>query len=238
MGEELGHHMRIVDIGGGFPGIPSATITFDQIAKVVNGALDVYFPPEMNHVQIIGEPGRYYSAASFTLCCKVIAKTRVAAERIKADAAAEKDGYMYYINDGVYGSFNGILYDHLHPNGMPLFETDADEKLSSIWGPTCDGLDVVLPDCRLPEMQEGDWMVFPNMGAYSLAAGCEFNGFPRALVYYWGSHLTWGLMVRNEAEDMMESFHMMEENYSDGGYDSSRASTPVSISDDYYDSIP
>jgi len=143
---------------------------------------------------------------------------------------------MYYINDGVYGSFNGILYDHLHPSGMPLFETEATEKLSAIWGPTCDGLDVVLPECRLPEMQEGDWMIFPKMGAYSLAAGSEFNGFPRAVVHYWGSILTWGLMHQKESSVPEEKANgpTEETKMSDDSDENSRASSPVSTSSEDY----
>ena len=29
-------------------------------------------------------------------------------------------GFMYYVNDGVYGSFNCILFDHVHPKPESL----------------------------------------------------------------------------------------------------------------------
>lgn len=55
---------------------------------------------------------------------------------------------------------------------------------SSIWGPTCDGLDRIIEDTQLPELNDGDWIYFRDMGSYTLAAGSTFNGIPRPRVYY------------------------------------------------------
>lgn len=55
---------------------------------------------------------------------------------------------------------------------------------SSIWGPTCDGLDRIIEETQLPELMEGDWIYFADMGSYTLAAGSTFNGIPRPRVYY------------------------------------------------------
>lgn len=64
-------------------------------------------------------------------------------------------------------------------------EAEEATAWSALWGPTCDGLDLVVPKCRLPQLHDGDWLTFDNMGAYTLAAGCEFNGFPRPQVNYF-----------------------------------------------------
>ncbi|KAL7200157.1 hypothetical protein ACSBR2_022290 [Camellia fascicularis] len=48
---------------------------------------------------------------------------------------------------------------------------------STIFGPTCDGMDVVMIECKLPELQLNDLIVFYNMGAYSASTGATFNGF-------------------------------------------------------------
>lgn len=61
----------------------------------------------------------------------------------------------------------------------------------SIWGPTCDGLDRIVEQCYLPEMQVGDWMVFENMGAYTIAVASTFNGFQRPDVYNVMSRPAW-----------------------------------------------
>uniref|UniRef100_A0A915L2P4 ornithine decarboxylase n=1 Tax=Romanomermis culicivorax TaxID=13658 RepID=A0A915L2P4_ROMCU len=162
-------------------------LAFETIADVINRALDEHFPADSS-VKVIAEPGRFYAAACFTLCCTVVAKTKVSADRItKQDIDRDQTGFMYYINDGVYGSFNCILYDHVTPIAMPLIITGKEEERlyeTAVWGPTCDSLDLVQPRIQFPEMFEGDWMVFENMGAYTCAAGSEFNGFPRPTFCY------------------------------------------------------
>lgn len=72
---------------------------------------------------------------------------------------------------------------------------------SSIWGPTCDGLDCIMEECRLPELKIGDWVYFPDMGAYTMAAGSTFNGMPRPECFYYCHVSIWwvvGGMVFNK----------------------------------------
>lgn len=61
----------------------------------------------------------------------------------------------------------------------------------SIWGPTCDGLDRIVEQCSLPDMQVGDWLLFENMGAYTVAASSTFNGFQKPDIYYIMSRAAW-----------------------------------------------
>lgn len=99
---------------------------------------------------------------------------------------------MYYINDGVYGSFNCILYDHQVIVPQPLDEyPGAIYRNSSIWGPTCDSLDQVVENIMLPEMKIGDWFVFEDMGAYTLPVASPFNGFPIPEVHLTMDEKTW-----------------------------------------------
>lgn len=65
------------------------------------------------------------------------------------------------------------------------------EFRTSIWGPTCDGLDQILKEVRLPELCVGDYLNFPNMGAYTVAAGTTFNGMPRPEMFYHCSENVW-----------------------------------------------
>jgi len=99
---------------------------------------------------------------------------------------------MIFINDGVYGSFNCKFYDHVHPMGFPLLPAlDEGQKkwATTIWGPTCDGLDQVEELTFMREVDVGEWLCYPNMGAYTSAAGSEFNGFPRPKSFYFiGQH--------------------------------------------------
>ncbi|CAL1545005.1 unnamed protein product [Lymnaea stagnalis] len=193
---KLGFNMTMLDIGGGFPGQKSAPISFTEIVSILNDALDTYFPAEMG-IRIIAEPGRYFVASAYTLAVNIIAKRTVARDISDADGCNQQGvtkndepSHMYYVNDGVYGSFNCIMYDHAHAEAH-VFSDSPLRFTSSVWGPTCDGLDCIIQECRLPEMEVGQWMYFPDMGAYTIAAGSTFNGMPRPTIHYICSQEIW-----------------------------------------------
>uniref|UniRef100_A0A0K0EJD3 ornithine decarboxylase n=1 Tax=Strongyloides stercoralis TaxID=6248 RepID=A0A0K0EJD3_STRER len=196
-GEKVGQKMFLLDIGGGFPGHDRAKTSFSTIASVIAPELDSLFP-ESCGVKIIAEPGRYFAASPSSVTANVIAKSKVSASRITKNSDDNgKDGYMYYINDGVYGSFNCILFDHEHCYGHPLFEHEGEPTFpTTIWGPTCDSLDQVEDLTYLRELQEGDWIHYPAMGAYTTAAASTFNGFCKPKTYYVISESSWELLCK------------------------------------------
>ena len=89
----------------------------------------------------------------------------------------------YWITDGLYGSMNCLLYDHAVLGCRPLARGAKSGAAppallpSTVFGPTCDGLDTVLRDYPLPRLDNGDWLVFPKMGAYTRTGASAFNGF-------------------------------------------------------------
>lgn len=188
-GDRLGFHMTLLDIGGGFPGVDSARISFRDIANVVNSAVAMIFAGHAD-LRVIAEPGRYYVASACTLVVNVTSKRLVQPVAGSAGAgAAGSSGpsFMYYLNDGLYGSLNCVIYDHQNPLPKPLRAAprDADALFEcSLWGPTCDSMDCITRKCVLPELEVGDWLYFDNAGAYTLAAGSTFNGFDRPTHIY------------------------------------------------------
>ncbi|KAM7327056.1 hypothetical protein ACRRTK_013423 [Alexandromys fortis] len=165
MGTDVGFSMYLLDIGGGFPGSEGT----EGITSVINPALDKCFPPD-----------------SWTAW----------KERTSSDDEDESNEQtsMHYVNDGVHGSFNCILYDHTHVKALLPKRPKPDEKYysSSVWGPTHDGLDWI-ECCNLPDMHVGGWLLWENMGAYTVAAASTFSGFQRPSVYYVMSRLIWQL---------------------------------------------
>jgi ornithine decarboxylase len=118
---------------------------------------------------------------------------------------------MYYINDGVYASFNCLFYDHSecfpilvndHQHSMAAQSNGGKLYKSSIWGPTCDGLDVVVKECYLPEINTEEFMIFKNMGAYTLSGAVAFNGIPLAKPIYVAS-TSWDT-IKNAFVDPIE----------------------------------
>ncbi|KAG6004388.1 Ornithine decarboxylase [Claviceps maximensis] len=179
-GAERGYIMRTLDVGGGFCGD-----TFEQMAGVLGDAIDEFFPAG-NNVDIIAEPGRYYVSTAFTIACNVIARRTV------EDPTLDGKGYMVYVNDGVYGNFSSIMFDHQQPvakilrtDGRTLYNTAAARPCStgdgveySIWGPTCDGIDRISDSIRFDSILDvGDWLYFEDMGAYTKCSATQFNGF-------------------------------------------------------------
>ncbi len=67
---------------------------------------------------------------------------------------------------------------------------------TTLWGPTCDSMDKISDAALLPELAVGDWLVFENAGAYTIAGSCKFNGFPLSTKVY--RHLDGRLEVQGE----------------------------------------
>jgi len=114
-GHSLGFNMTLLDVGGGFPGTEKeemTSINLEGFAPILNKALDTYFPPESN-IKVIAEPGRYFAAPVFTLVTNIIS-LRVTAGSGGGDGD-DKTSIMYYMNEGVYGSFNCTVFDPLAP---------------------------------------------------------------------------------------------------------------------------
>lgn len=184
-GIKLGFNMNLLDIGGGFPGNTGTEDYFSEIATAVNRALEEHFPDD-GAIRIIAEPGRYYVASAYTLATNVIAS------RDMIDSETGDMKYMYYVNDGVYGSFNCVLYDHYVPEPSFLVNNESSEKFtSSIWGPTCDGLDCIHSSIKIPKLNVADWIVWKNMGAYTMSAAVQFNGLPFGKPLYFVSKQFW-----------------------------------------------
>uniref|UniRef100_A0A8C8RSP4 Antizyme inhibitor 2 n=1 Tax=Pelusios castaneus TaxID=367368 RepID=A0A8C8RSP4_9SAUR len=194
MGAELGYRMHLLDIGGGFPGTDNSKVQFEEIATMINSALDLYFP-EGCGVEIIAEPGRYYVASAFTLAVNVIDKQEVPLDQPGSDGEESgcKKSILYYLNDGIYGSFSFKFFDNICPTPILHKKPCPDQPLfsSSLWGPSCDGQDHIADSLELPELQVGDWLTFENMGAYTIAASSTFNGYQQPQINYAMSRMAW-----------------------------------------------
>ncbi|TFK24813.1 ornithine decarboxylase [Coprinopsis marcescibilis] len=204
MGKELGFEFNLLDVGGGFE-----DALFEKAAGYLREAIDDYFP-ERQHIKIIAEPGRFYVSKAFRLAAHIIARRAPldgSAPPLPEDA--DQPRVMYYINDGVYGAFNCILFDHkvVHPYVLSMggsFHVAASEAkhVSSVWGPTCDSIDCVSPKTVLPAgLQVGDWLGFDDMGAYTVCAASQFNGFEVSNVIY-----TAGGMGASEVRNALKAF--------------------------------
>ena len=166
LSKDYGFNISLIDIGGGFPGVDK-NIKFADICENINEAIADFFAYETanNTIKFIAEPGRYFTEATHTLVINVIAKKK------------EDNVIKYYLNDGVYGSFNCINYDHQTPELIPLLPCDAKQYNTTFFGPTCDSLDCIYKEIQYQELNIGDWLYVRNFGSYTIAPSTSFNGF-------------------------------------------------------------
>jgi ornithine decarboxylase len=163
-----GFELKLLDIGGGFPAHYDDTIpAFKTLAQKINREIDRLFPQE---IEILAEPGRFLVASAATAISQIIGK------------AVREGKLCYYVNDGVYQTFSGVIFDHCQ---YPLKSfKKGPAQLCSVFGPTCDALDTISLAEQLPDLELGDYVYAPNIGAYSAASSTFFNGFPPAKVIH------------------------------------------------------
>ena len=163
-----GHEIKILDIGGGFPAAYDKHVRpFRELTRVINAEIDRLFAPD---IQILAEPGRFLVATAATSIARVIGK-------------AVRDGKTcYYIDDSVYHTFSGIIFDHCQYH-LKSFKKGKTE-ISAVFGQTCDGLDTISQSENLPDLEIEDLVYSENIGAYSNASATWFNGFPPAKVVH------------------------------------------------------
>jgi ornithine decarboxylase len=163
---QRGHAPGILDIGGGFPvDYLQRCMPIEEFCAPVRSALS-QLP---GAVRVIAEPGRYLSAPTAICVASVMGR------------ALRGGRWWYYLDDGLYGSYSGQVYDHA---SYPLEAlVPAGETYPSVLaGPTCDSIDVIRENLDLPKLDIGDLVVGRAMGAYTWASASEFNFFPRATV--------------------------------------------------------
>jgi S-adenosylmethionine decarboxylase proenzyme len=137
-------------------------------------------------VKFSARPSKYLVMSSHTLAVNVIARRTVTKDSTATDRT-ENDEFLYYVNDGLYGSFNCLVYEKHSVAPQPLRQELENEKRCrcTIFGPTCDGIDVVSDHEYLPKLEVGDWLYFENMGAFTVSSSTSFNGFDLPKFHYF-----------------------------------------------------
>jgi len=172
------HNGWTLDIGGGF-----TSSRFLDMANAIDQELQLQ-SQALKDVRVIAEPGRFFAKSCQDLFGCIIAK------KISGDGTCR-----YVIDESLYGQFSCIPFDGQQPafirvpridevvlpgDGRVMFETRRTKRPGILFGRTCDSLDVI---CRgqMEELEVGDWLWFPCMGAYTSSTASEFNGFPKPM---------------------------------------------------------
>ena len=163
-----GREIKILDIGGGFPVRYDAHVKpFSLLARKINAEIDRLFARE---IEILAEPGRFLVATAAKSVARVIGRTF-------------RDGRTcYYIDDSVYHTFSGIVFDHCQYH-VKAFR-NGETEISTVFGQTCDGMDTIVQAEALPKLEIDDLVYSEDIGAYSNASSTWFNGFAPARIVH------------------------------------------------------
>lgn len=155
-----------IDIGGGF-----TRETFEASAVAIREGAAAC----RANRRFVAEPGRLFAQTSHDLFVRVIGKK-------PAVGGAARCGFRYTLDESLYGQFSCIPYDHAQPRWIRVRSEEEPErarKPAVLYGRTCDSVDFIAAAAEAEELEEGDWLWFPHMGAYTTVTSTEFNGFPK-----------------------------------------------------------
>ena len=163
----------------------------------------------------MSEPGRYYTSESTILVSSITARrtsnkdysldedeeneedlnAQVKKQENEKDSMQNAD-VLYYINDGIYGTFNAMIFDqklfllnYMRKDRNKENEGNIEQEYQSvIFGPTCDSIDFITNSIKLPLLNIGDYLWFSHVGSYTNSCASTFNGFKTKKYFFiWKS---------------------------------------------------
>lgn len=179
--EEMGKPMTVLNLGGGFPGGLRRMEKFYQVCDSVRRATDLYFPASSG-VQIIAEPGQFYTTSAYGLAVRVMGKR---SRQTLVDGVPHPHQDVF-LNESKDNCISRYLYRHLDMQFWPLEEPleRPRDVLTTLWGGTCNPLDCIEEDKKFFDVRVDEWLLMDNAGAYTLIFTCGFNGMGFPAVYY------------------------------------------------------
>ncbi len=158
--------LKRLNVGGGFASQRNGTVpNLERIFRTIDATVARAFGD--HRPALLCEPGRAMVADAMTLCCRIKA--------IRDDGAV-------FLNDGIYGGLSEMpvmgMTDRLEVVAPDGRQRSGPPRDRIVFGPTCDSLDRLPEEVRLPaDAREGDFVLFEGLGAYSTATRTFFNGY-------------------------------------------------------------
>jgi len=156
--------LECIDLGGGFK-VPykdgDAETDIPLLAKKVKEAFDNHPNPNGKPLQVWFEPGKFLVSASGYL----ITEVNVIKETANTVFAGVNSGFNHLIRPMFYDAYHQI---------ENISNLTGNKKHYTITGNICE-TDTFAWDRELPEIKEGDRLVFRNAGAYGFEMSSNFN---------------------------------------------------------------
>ena len=164
-----GFDLRILDIGGGFP-IPEPHLLELDLTEMLT-EINTYLLENFAEIEIWSEPGRFICGTAVNLLTRVIGINE------------RENQVWYFLDDGLYGTFSGVLFDHWT---FQIQSFREGEKIRATFaGPSCDSLDVLYRDYLTIPLALDELLIVPDCGAYTSASSTVFNGFAKTPRVIW-----------------------------------------------------
>lgn len=163
--------VEAIDVGGGFPADLDPANPPPPLAQYVAAVTDTLRAAGMDGIELLCEPGRGMVAGGGQLVVRV----------------EGRKGDLLYLNDGTYGGIfeGGSSCDLPYPTRMVRAKgakSIAALEAFRFAGPTCDSVDMMKGPFMLPaDINEGDYIVLDQLGAYGEVSRTPFNGFDQVI---------------------------------------------------------
>lgn len=164
---DAGVRIARLNVGGGFPSHRTLadTLTLEDIFAAIDRATAAAFGAD--RPELVCEPGRGMCGEAFAVAARV---------------KGIRDDVHVFLNDGVYGTLAEMpiigMIDRIEVFSPEGERRDGEAVPRICFGPTCDSVDRLPGELLLAsDLEEGDYVVFYGMGAYSTVTNTRFNGF-------------------------------------------------------------
>ncbi|ALK33306.1 alanine racemase [Burkholderia plantarii] len=160
----VGTRVRSLDVGGGFPGV-YLNSSSDTAALLASINTRIEASPALRQLDLICEAGRGLVYGGMSLFARVL---------LRRDADV-------FCGAGIFGGLLSAQQWLQFPlrvwrHGEPY--EGGEQAAFQLFGPTCDSMDRLAFPYSLPaDVNEGDWLEFQSVGAYSVSVRAPFNGF-------------------------------------------------------------
>ena len=156
--------LEVIDLGGGFkvPYMPGEEGTdIERLGKKVKEEFDLFEKKHHRHLQVWFEPGKFLvSEAGY-----FITKVNVLKQAGETIFAGVDSGLNHFIRPMFYGAYHGI---------ENISNPDGKKQSYHVVGNICE-TDTFAENRSLPEIREGDLLVFRNAGAYGFEMASNYN---------------------------------------------------------------
>jgi len=188
------------DFGGGLPVSyhpGQEPVTLEQYVAMLKESCSELFD---GRFRLITEFGRYIYANAGWVASKVeyvkrepgynIIMTHVGADLFLRKAYNPGDWHHHITVVDKYGKL----------------KTGTDSNKYMVAGPLCFGGDVIAKDLELPVVEEGDYILIHDAGAYTLSMWSRYNSrqMPKVIGYETGNHNFEILKTKESKEDLLE----------------------------------